>query len=208
MSLFAAWAWLVLGTYVIVLVLYSWRGASSSRRDILQVSDHLATVVQGARWQTLSGLLLISSSVMWGTVGAVVAYGAWGMLQDLQTTIWSPMGTALLCELILALLFVARCVWIGFGRWGVTMDGSARTVSTWWGIIAPFTRKSFSINDFSAVSVRKVGRRGRRFQVRLEHPQRPILVDRSVCRDPEDARQLAAEMAAVAKLEVQDFTQK
>ena len=208
MTAFACWAWFILGAYVIVFVLYLCRGSKSTHRDILATSDHLATVSQGARWQSLSGLLLIISSLVWSTVGTVVAYGAWGMLQDLQTSLWTPIGGALLCQFVLAVLFVLWSIWTGFGRWGVVVDGRSKKVETWWGLVVPLARKSFDISEFSSVSVRALGRRRRRFQVRLEGAKRSLLLDRSVCRDPEEARQLATEVAAAGGLEVRDDTQK
>ena len=106
MSLFAAWAWFILGAYVTLLVLLLGRrlrdGKQSALPELLTVSDQVATVFHGARPQSLSGLLVITSSFLWGTVGTVMAYGGVGMLLDLQIEKWSPFGTALMAEIALA----------------------------------------------------------------------------------------------------------
>lgn len=208
MIFFSAWAWFILSAYVGLWLVVIWRrlhgDPNPAQAQLLTVSDREAVIFHGARPGTLPGLLLITSSFLWGTVGVVIGYGAIGMLHDLQTSVWSPFGTILLAEIGIAFGFVAWCVWTAFACWGIVVDRQQYTVTTWWGFLATIVRKSFVVKDFSAVAIHK---KRKRFLVRLEGKGRCILIDGTICRSHEAARQLASEVAAVGGWDVQDNTQ-
>jgi hypothetical protein len=208
MIFFSVWAWFILIAYLGLWLVVVWRRLQGDKNvtqpQLLTVSEHEAVVFHGAQPKTLPGLLLIASSFFWGTVGIVIAYGAIGMLRDLQLSVWSPMGVIILAEIAIGLVFVAWCVWNAFGQRGIVVDRQARTVTTWWGLFAPIGRKAFSAKDFTAVGVHK---KKKRFSVCLEGKGRSVLVDNTICRTHEAARQLATQLAEVGGWELRDDAQ-
>jgi hypothetical protein len=214
-ELFVYWLYLVVTAYVVLLIVVAVRrirlGKQTSERGTAMVRAEGTTVEarHGADPGTLSGLFVIAASLLGTTVSLGIGLGAIDTLTGLPPgALFSGPGIFMMVFIGLALVALCWSAWLGIGRWGVLVDGSARTVLTWWGLFVPLCRTLRRLDEFSAVAIRtgkpKPFSRARTFTIRLEGLCRPVLIDGTTCTTPEQARELAQRIAAVSGLKVTD----
>ena len=175
------------------------RGKAATEDTVVCIADGVAEIRQGADPGTLVGLFLIAASFLWTTVGVAVGGGALNMLLELPGGVLSTIGIFYLALIAFAAFIILWSIWLGFGSWGVRIDGPARCVTTWWGLMRPWRRRVRPLSDFDAVAVRLGPRRGfraRSYTVGLEggeaHSSRSRLMA-----EPRTALELAKQVAAV-----------
>lgn len=94
-----------------------------------------------------------------------------------------------------------------FGRSGIRLDRSRGYVTTWWGLLVPFSSTEYRLDQFTQVSVTREVRRGKNstyevFPVRLEGEG--VHVTCSESRTYDEARRQGEEIAKFANLGVHD----
>jgi len=96
-----------------------------------------------------------------------------------------------------------------FGRGGIIIDRRNRTVATWWGLLVPFSRKEYSLDDYDSITIKREVHRSQEttytaYPVRLEGGKKPI--DWEEPRKYRKAREEAERLATFLELQVVDST--
>ena len=96
-----------------------------------------------------------------------------------------------------------------FGRSGIIIDRRNRTVATWWGLLVPFSRKEYSLDDYDSITIKREVRKSDEstctvYPVRLKGGKKPI--DWEEPRKYRKAREEAERLATFLELQVVDST--
>lgn len=108
----------------------------------------------------------------------------------------------------LGLVFTLVGTGLVFGRSGMTIDRSRRTVDRWWGLVGvPFKREQTRLDDVDAVTVTREIRRGDKrsytvYPVRLSGAVTSINIDEP--QDPAKARAAAEKLAEFLQMPIRD----
>ena len=95
-------------------------------------------------------------------------------------------------------VFAAVGATLMFGRSGIAINKMDRTLVKWWGLLGPFRRKEYSLDDFDRVHLTREVRRSKNssytvYPVRVAGPDERVTVEEP--RDYEKARRIAEEVA-------------
>jgi hypothetical protein len=214
-ELFVYWLYLILAVYftllLVMVVQRARRGTQAAgATSAVQVHERTIEARHGADPRTLVGLFVIAAALLGMTVSLGVGLGAIHTLTGLPGGVLSGGGLFMLVSALVALASLCWSVWLGFGRWGVKIDGDARTVVSWWGFLVPMKSRQYRLETFNAVVVRsgpkKLLTRGPTYTIGLEGTPRPVLVDRATCETRERAQELARRLAKITGLTVQDLS--
>ncbi len=107
------------------------------------------------------------------------------------------------------LVFASVGAGLMFGRAGLTIDLSARTITRWWGLMVPFKSTTYPLAEASVVAIaREVRRSGKSsytvYPVRIKGFEKPIDIEEP--RDYVAARRRAEKVAKFLDLGVEDNT--
>ena len=107
------------------------------------------------------------------------------------------------------LVFASVGAGIMFGRAGIEIDLTARTITTWWGLMVPFKSRTLPLERAKIVSINREVRRSKNstytvYPVRIEGFEKAIDIEEP--RNYADARRRAEEIAKFMNLGVEDST--
>ncbi len=95
------------------------------------------------------------------------------------------------------------------GRGGTIIDRRNRTVTTWWGLLVPFSHKQYSLDDYNSVTIKREVRRSKNstytvYPVRIEGGDKPISWEEP--QKYQKAREQAERLATFMEMQVVDST--
>lgn len=206
--MFSGWLLLIGCTYLVM-----WCGAiarrlitgrDKSKQPRIHASPTVLTIDEGATLSSFVGVFVIVGALFWSSMAVIVIW----KVVDLFAQLPSGEGILLWIPGLLSRFLLLGSIYLGFSRSGVVIDGEAKSLTFWWGLVVPMKKRTIRVSDYDKVTVeknkRKAGARHTGFVIRLDGPIRSMQLHASEFADRQSVLAVAKQVSNVTRIPVHD----